>query len=114
MLCPKGFRGYDAVASNSALVHARLLARDSQESVERRAMTVGYAFSSASPLVMRVRQVVFASVLAFCKLGVCPGQDGARKRGCRRASCHDRDRLNSQTTQMSRHHSKDPTKHALC
>lgn len=85
-------------------------------SVERGVMTMGYEFSSASPLAMRGRQVVFASAPAFCKQGLCPGRDGARKRACRRASCHDRDRPNSQTTQMSklRHHSKDTTKHVLC
>lgn len=85
-------------------------------SVERGVMTMGCDFSSASPLAVRGRQVVFASAPALCKLGLCPGQDGARKRACRRASCHDRDRPNSQTTQMSkpRHHSKDPTKHLLC
>lgn len=44
---------------------------------------MGYDFGSASPLGMRVRQVVFASTLAFCKLGLCPGQDRVRKRGCR-------------------------------
>lgn len=64
-------------------------------SVERGVMAVGYDFSSASLLVMRVRQVVFASAPAFCKLGLCPGQDGTRKRECRRASCHDEDRPNS-------------------
>lgn len=85
-------------------------------SVERGVMTVGYDFSSASPLAVRARQVVFPSAPAFCKLGLCPGQDEARKRACRRASCHDRDRPNSQTTQMSkpRHHSTNPTKHVLC
>lgn len=85
-------------------------------SLERGVMTVGYDFSSASPLVMKVRQVVFASAPAFCKVGLCPGQDGARKRECRRASCHDKDRPNSQTTQISkpRCHSKDPIKQVLC
>lgn len=40
-------------------------------SVEKGVMSVGYSFSSASSLVMRVRQVVFASAPAFCKLGSC-------------------------------------------
>lgn len=53
-------------------------------SVEREVMTAGYDFSSASLLVMRVRQVMFASAPAFYRLELCPGQDGARKRGCRR------------------------------
>lgn len=70
--------------------------------MERGAKTVGYDFSSASPLAVRRRQEVFA----FCKLGLCPGQHGARKRGCRRASCHDRDKPNSQMSK-ARHHSKN-------
>lgn len=53
-------------------------------SVEREVMTAGYDFSSASLLVMRVRQVMFASAPAFYRLELCPRQDGARKRGCRR------------------------------
>jgi len=51
-------------------------------SVEKGVMSVGYYFSSASSLVMRVRQVVFASASAFSRPRLCvldrmePGEAG--------------------------------------
>lgn len=54
-------------------------------SAEKGVMSVGYYFSSASSLVMMVRQVVFASAPAFSKLGLCvldrmePGEGGVKE-----------------------------------
>lgn len=66
--------------------------------VEKGVVSVGYYFSNVSSLVMRVRPLVFASAPAFSKLGLrVLGQDGARRRVCTRACCHDgADQIHSQ------------------
>lgn len=113
---PKGVTGPGAVTANSALGHAKLLARGSCKCGEgsnvcgillQQCLISGYEGEAGGVCICT----------CFLQTGiVCPGQDGARRRWCRRASCHDRGRPYSQPAHVckTRHHSKDPTKHVLC
>lgn len=80
-------------------------------SVEKGVMSVGYYFSSASSLVMRVRQVVFASAPAFSKLGSFVPD---RTAPAEPAAMAGAGQIHSQHMCARPEITADPTKHVLC
>lgn len=65
---PNGETGPDATAAKVAMPNSW---PEGGARVEMGVMSVGYYFSNASSLVMRVRQVVVAAAPVFFKLGWC-------------------------------------------